>query len=79
MRKRGEEMIRTSRIHITMSIDGVEHELVDREHGGIYKCCGCALANEKHKCKVTNYWINWGASEQVPCKVLRGIWKEVSK
>lgn len=69
-------MIRTTRIHITMSIDGVEHELVSRIYYSKNKCCGCALANEKHQCKVTDYWINWGDSGQVPCKVLGGIWKK---
>lgn len=68
-------MIRTSRIYITMCIDGVEHELVNRLYYNKNKCCGCALANEKHRCKVTDYWINWGNSEKVPCKVLGGIWK----
>ena len=74
-------MIQTTRIHITMSIDGVEHELVNRISCGKDKCRGCALANEKNQCKVTHYWINWGYSEQVPCRLLGGIWKkkEVSK
>lgn len=69
-------MKETSHIHITMKIDGVEHELVNRISCGTLKCYGCALANDSCQCQVTDYWIGWGELELAPCKVLCGIWKK---
>lgn len=69
-------MIHTTRIHITMYIDGVEHELVNRIYGGTKKCYGCVLADDRCRCQLTDYWIGWGELELAPCKVLCGIWKK---
>ena len=72
----GEGMKETSRIHITMKIDGVAHELVNRISCGKDRCRGCVLADDKHRCSVTDYWINWGELGLVPCRILGGIWKK---
>ena len=56
-------MKETSHIHITMKIDGVEHELVNRTSCGKDRCRGCALADDKRRCRVTNYWISWGVNK----------------
>ena len=66
----------TSHIHITMKIDGVEYELVNRIYCGTKKCYGCVLADDRCQCQLTDYWIGWGELELAPCKVLRGIWKK---
>ena len=66
-------------IKITNEIDGKKYELVPRIGGVREPCRGCAHYNgwtgQRKTCGFTPYWVEF--NDEMVCKKLRGIWKEV--